>query len=188
MPKQLDPRQTEILQQFHPNPKAAVWDCHGTLVIYHKAIEIIAANAGITFDPPQVIVADPEKKNVAILVTGRLGDKAEWSIGEAAPYNNKNGYPFAMSEKRAKDRVVLKLLNLHGDIYSEDEADDFRDDARSRPSYSDLVKEMKTAQDPKSLRRWGADNAERIAKMSEEDVENFTNAYRTYRESLGEAA
>ena len=66
-----------------------------------------------------------------MLCTGRMGDKSEWSIGEAAPYNNKNSYPFAMAEKRAKDRVILKLVGLHGDVYSEDEADDFRE---SRPA------------------------------------------------------
>jgi hypothetical protein len=31
-----------------------------------------------------------------------------------------------MAEKRAKDRVILKLLAVHGDIYSEEEADDFK--------------------------------------------------------------
>jgi hypothetical protein len=32
----------------------------------------------------------------------------------------------AMAEKRAKDRVTLKLLHAHGALYSEDEADDFK--------------------------------------------------------------
>jgi hypothetical protein len=31
-----------------------------------------------------------------------------------------------MTEKRAKDRVILKLLAAHGDLYSEEEADDFK--------------------------------------------------------------
>lgn len=35
-------------------------------------------------------------------------------------------YPFAMAEKRAKDRVILKLAGLHG-LYSEDEADEFKE-------------------------------------------------------------
>ncbi len=64
---------------------------------------------------------------VVILVTGRFNDKVEWSFGEAAPYNLKNNYPFAMAEKRAKDRVILKLVGLHGDAYSEIEADEFNE-------------------------------------------------------------
>ena len=31
-----------------------------------------------------------------------------------------------MAEKRAKDRVILKLLNMAGDYYSDAEADDFK--------------------------------------------------------------
>ena len=64
-----------------------------------------------------------------VLCVGRIGEKMEWSIGEAAPYNNKNSYPFAIAEKRAKDRVILKLVGLHGDVYAEDEADAFKESA-----------------------------------------------------------
>ena len=31
-----------------------------------------------------------------------------------------------MAEKRAVDRVILKLLGVHGDMYSEEEAEDFK--------------------------------------------------------------
>jgi len=62
-----------------------------------------------------------------MVVTGQMGDRLEWSVGEAAPANNKNAYPWAMAEKRAKDRVILKLIGLHGLAYSEEEADDFKD-------------------------------------------------------------
>jgi hypothetical protein len=34
-------------------------------------------------------------------------------------------YPYAMAEKRAKDRVILKLAGLYGS-HSEEEADDFK--------------------------------------------------------------
>ena len=108
----------------------ATWDCHGTPVALHKALEQVAAHQGITFDPPVIIEANAEKKTVAMQVSGRLGDKVEWSVGEATPYNNKNSYPYAMAEKRAKDRVILKLIGVAGFVYSEDEADDLKE---SRP-------------------------------------------------------
>lgn len=94
--------------------------------IKHKALERIAAEQGIQFEPPKIIEANGADKLAAMCVTGRMGERAEWSIGEAAPGNNKNAYPYAMAEKRAKDRVTLKLLNTHGTLYSEDEADDFK--------------------------------------------------------------
>jgi hypothetical protein len=130
MAKKLDPRLLEILKQYGENAEEALWDCHGTWVAYHKAIERIAAKAGITFDMPQIIEADSASKTVAIAVNGRMAGKddfrEEWSFGEAAPSNNKNAYPYAMAEKRAKDRVVLKLVGLHGLVYSEEESDDFK--------------------------------------------------------------
>lgn len=126
MAKALDPAIRDILQTYGEEAKAALWDCHGTWVIYHKAVERIAAKAGIVFDPPKVIQADARDKIAVIMVSGSMGDRSEWSFGEAMPSNNKNAYPFAMAEKRAKDRVALKLVGLHGFVYSEDESDDFK--------------------------------------------------------------
>jgi hypothetical protein len=126
MAKKLDPHLLEILTTYGEKPEDALWDCHGTWVAYHKAIERIAAKASIVFDMPQIIEARSADKTVAIAVRGTMKDRAEWSFGEAAPANNKNAYPYAMAEKRAKDRVVLKLIGLHGLVYSEEESDDFK--------------------------------------------------------------
>jgi|TARA_R110000824_G_scaffold85433_1_gene212372 hypothetical protein len=117
----------EVLREIGLTSQDAGWDCHGTYVVLHKALEKVAAKKGIVFDSPQVLAANATAKEAVVLVTGHMGDKSEWSIGEAAPYNNKNSYPFAMAEKRAKDRVILKLVGLHGDVYSEDEADAFKE-------------------------------------------------------------
>ena len=126
MPRPLDPSIAKVFKEMDMDPKEAVWDCHGTWVAYHRALERVAAIKGIRFDRPAVIEADGENKIAAICVFGKMGDREEWSIGEAAPGNNKNAYPWAMAEKRAKDRVILKLIGLSGLAYSEEEADDFK--------------------------------------------------------------
>ena len=126
MPKQLPARLKEILAEINLTERQAVWDCHGTPVVLHKALEKVAAHYKVKFDAPQIIACDVAAKEAVICVTGHMGEATEWSIGEAAPYNNKNSYPFAMAEKRAKDRVILKLVGLHGEVYSEEEADDFK--------------------------------------------------------------
>ncbi len=110
-----------------------VWEVRagGAWAIKHSALERVAAEKGITFDPPQISEKDSANKIVAMLVTARMGDRVEWSFGEASPANNKNAYCYAMAEKRGKDRCVLKLLNAHGTVYSEEEADEF---AASRPN------------------------------------------------------
>lgn len=91
--------------------------------IKHKVCEQIAADKGITFDLPVVVESDSANKTVALIVTGHMGDRTEWSFGEASPGNCKNQYPYSMAEKRGKDRVILKLIGLHGDVHSDEEFD-----------------------------------------------------------------
>lgn len=104
-----------------------VWEVRtgGAWAIKHAALERVAAEQGISFDRPAMIEHDAGNKVVAICVFGKLGERTEWSIGEASPANNKNAYCYAMAEKRGKDRVILKLLNAHGTLYSDSEADEF---------------------------------------------------------------
>jgi hypothetical protein len=108
--------------------KDAVWKHKqsGQWIVYHWACETAAAQKGVTFDPPQIVHADAERKLAVIVATGRCGDRVEWSFGEAAPYNTSQTYPFAMAEKRAKDRVILKLIGLQGVAYSEEESDEWK--------------------------------------------------------------
>jgi hypothetical protein len=47
-----------------------------------------------------------------------------------------------MAEKRAKDRVILKLIELHGYVYSEEEADEFK---QGRPGYAEAHVEAEKA-------------------------------------------
>ena len=123
--KKLPEKLTELLSEVKLTQANSTWDCHGTPVILHKALEKIASKKGITFDDMKVIESSVKEKYAVISVRGHYKEATEESIGEASPYNNKNAYPFAMAEKRAKDRVILKLLELSGDVYSQDEADEF---------------------------------------------------------------
>lgn len=105
-----------------------IWQAPGgkAWVVKHKALERVAIEQKIAFERPAIIGCDLVEKSMVICVFGKMGDREEWTFGEASPGNNKNAYFAAMTEKRAKDRVILKLLAAHGDLYSEDEAEDFR--------------------------------------------------------------
>lgn len=105
-----------------------VWPVPGgkAYAIKHKALERIALEAGIKFERPSVVACDLERRSMVICTFASMGDVTEWSFGEAAPENCKNAYMAAMAEKRSRDRVILKLLSAHGDLYSEDEAEDFK--------------------------------------------------------------
>lgn len=124
----LDPRIEAVRQQYGLEA-SDFWELpqkKGTWVAKHSALEVAAAKAGIEFDNPMIVEANSEAGIAVVSVRGMQPNadgvmRSEWSIGEASPKNNRNAYPFAMAEKRAKDRVILKLIGIHGLVYSEDE-------------------------------------------------------------------
>jgi N-acyl-D-aspartate/D-glutamate deacylase len=124
----LDPR-IEAVRAKYELSRDDFWELpqkKGAWLVKHAALEVVAVKAGIIFDNPVIIEADTVNGIAALSVAGMIGDRREWATGEASPKNNKNAYPWAMAEKRAKDRVTLKLCGIHGLVYSEDESDDFK--------------------------------------------------------------
>ena len=113
-----------------------VWAIQGTPVVKHRALERLAAALKIKFEKPDVL--RHERDEAVLLVSGSLGDASEWSIGEAVVNVNYRvsgkmaAYVYAMAEKRAKDRVIIKLANLHG-VYSEEEAEEFKEPPVAAP-------------------------------------------------------
>ncbi len=197
--RKIDPAVELILQKHDLVAKDVLWDCHGTWCMYHRAIEQVAAKAGVKFAAPMLLENNGLQKSVAICVTGTLGDYTEWSIGEASPANCKNAYPYAMAEKRAKDRVVLKLLGMHGLVYSEEEIDATAGPKQatavpvdpppppppSQPrqfstgNSAAVIADMCTRATEEALKAWANDqrNQSRIANLSVDEVARIREAY-----------
>ena len=154
-----------------------IWEVHGsTWVVKHRALERVAAEQGVVFDRPAIIENNAKEKIAVICVFGKLNDRDEWSIGEASPANNKNAYCYAMAEKRGKDRVILKLLNAHGSLYSEAEADEFKEDAPkttlpkkdARTVFEKMQREIQECQTRDMLKEWGGANKDRISMLPDD--------------------
>jgi hypothetical protein len=156
-----------------------IWEVHGTTwVVKHKALERVAAAQNITFDRPMMIETNSKEGIVALCVFGKLGDREEWSIGEASPKNCKNSYYYAMAEKRAKDRCILKLLVSHGALYSEAEADEFSEQPSAKRGelpkkdakgiYTKLQAEIDSAVSREQLKEWAKANSDRIDVLPED--------------------
>src|SRR4051812_32955566 len=100
-----------ILARYGEPMTGSVWQAEGETFIHHKTLERIAGKAKITFDPPTILRT--ERDEAVLLVIGRLGERMEWSIGEALVGVNYHlprseaAYVYAMAEKRGKDRVIL---------------------------------------------------------------------------------
>lgn len=147
----------------------------GTWIAKHAALEVAAAKAGIRFDPPQIIEAYGEQGVVAICVQGHMDNRSEWSIGETNTTNYKvsgkqPAYPWAMAEKRAKDRVILKLIGIHGLVYSEDEGDFKLTKANARQIFAELQEDLRGCRGLKELRDfWGAAETQSRVKALPDD-------------------
>jgi hypothetical protein len=146
--------------------RESIWEVQGTPVVKHKDVERLGAKLGIKWTKPEILRA--ERDEAVILVMGEANGKTEWSIGEAliakedqvgGNYKVKGkmaAYPYAMAEKRAKDRVILKLADLHGDAYSSEEADDFNqanNDDRGSNRSNDRRDDRRPANDDKAPAR-----------------------------------
>ncbi len=116
-------------QKTHGITESEMWEVRpGSWAVKHCAIERIVAKQGIKFERPAIIEVNTAEKIMVICVFGTLGARTEWSFGEASPANCKIAYPASIAEKRAKDRVAIKLLNATGEaIYSDEEADEFKE-------------------------------------------------------------
>ena len=93
----IDEKIKKILEQFKINPAKALWDCHGTQIMYHRFIEEIGATAGVQVIKYETIKAD--ESTAIVKCHARLGKVDQFSYGECSPRNSKNAYPVAMAEK-----------------------------------------------------------------------------------------
>lgn len=123
----IDPRTQKILEELgiNTNDPDTIWEIHGTSVIRHRAVELAGAKKGIVINSLEEVETNSEQGIAVIKCTASLGDRKVITYGEASPKNNRAvQYPYAMAEKRAVDRAYLKLIGVHGFVYSEDEIDD----------------------------------------------------------------
>ena len=118
----IDEKVQRILIKYNIDQQKALWDCHGTQIMYHRYIEEIGASAGVQVIKYETIKAD--ESTAIVKCHARLGKVDQFSYGECSPRNSKNAYPVAMAEKRAFDRCVLKLVGLHGHVYAISEMPD----------------------------------------------------------------
>lgn len=93
-------------------------------IINHNALERVALQEEISWSI-EVLNFAPDVVVKATASHPRTGATIE-SLGEAGPKTTKNAYLYAMAEKRAVDRCILKLLNAHAYLYTDQDADEFK--------------------------------------------------------------
>lgn len=198
-------------QKSHGITESEMWEVRpGSWAVKHSAIERIVAAQGIKFERPAIIEVNTAEKIMVICVFGTLGDRTEWSFGEASPANCKIAYPASIAEKRAKDRVAIKLLNATGAaIYSDEESDEFKDrrdtdeepippehvitrndgiqvltvDAQ-RPIFTELEKELAACNSVEECKRWTVSAKSRASRLSGHWKDELNKRYLTHLRAL----
>lgn len=165
-------------------------------IALHKFLERVAQRMNIIFDEPKVM--NCTENEIAIYVKGEtfcqnMGEPRNqaWSIGEASIKNCKNDYRWAMAEKRAKDRVILKLLGIAGDMYSEEEADEFKEKTPAQKAAETRAKNKATKEEveagAKKAMEWAVkipDNSIEIYSEDWKRVDKMENLLREWDSDL----
>jgi len=89
-------------------------------VLLHKSVERLAAMFDVSIDVV-FMAADLKEKSCIIKAVAKKDGLTITTTGESHPVNNDFPFFVAVAEKRAVDRAVLKILNLHGDYFSQEE-------------------------------------------------------------------
>lgn len=118
-------------------------------ILTHDACEKIAGIEGVRYEKPEWL-SRGENGVWAVQASGFKSDDPEnilWTTGEASKDNCTAKYLVNMAEKRAKDRLVLKLIKAYEyGIKSEEEADSYKkpedDKPVEKPSGSNGQKEL----------------------------------------------
>jgi hypothetical protein len=144
----IDPIVKDILNELKFNPDDCLWQKHNATCMKHRYIEIAGQIKGVIIESLEEIEKNSKEGVVAIKCTASLKDNRVITYGEATPKNNTNAYPYAMAEKRAIDRAVLKLIGIHGFVYSEDEVDNnFENMPINKPIAKPITKPINQQQD-----------------------------------------
>jgi hypothetical protein len=116
-----------VFEKYSLNKDEDVFALHGTAIITKTGIQKIASNEQLTYDF-HTVVCQPDYCAIKCIVRDKDGKPLATSYGSAEKSNVKNAqkYFLEMAEKRAKARAVLIAIDAHGYLYSEDEADDFK--------------------------------------------------------------
>jgi hypothetical protein len=179
-----------------------VWLLPGgkSYAVKHKALERIAGAKEMVVESLKVLALNQTDKTAAMEAIVKMGDRRVITTGEAAPSNNKNAYPLAMAEKRALDRAYLKLLAVHGDIYSESEADEFGDPGQgekgrllpssqyARNECDKLMRSMRDCNSVDMLEAWGKAHREEIRAQPEKFATAIRELYAETLDALREQA
>lgn len=128
-------------------------------VIKHDALIRIADNHGIRIDKTVLEFGQfhsPDNFCFIHRASAKVGDVVIDEVGEANPSNLEGAistaYPAIMSNKRAQDRLLIRLMGLQGQVYSDSEFPSITSSksGKAEPKEEQMIEKM-TLKEAKAL-------------------------------------
>ena len=113
-----------------------IWCGGKNFILKHDALTRIAKVEGIIFHQTQITEIKSDNKYYGFMMIGEaeLDGMKIWTTADSTKENTMAKYYINMCEKRLRDRLTLKLLDLYEyGLYSDVEAEDFKKPVEDKP-------------------------------------------------------
>lgn len=149
----------------------------GKWIIKHLEVEGLAQHYNIETNID--LVHCNLDKDIAVVKAVALHKTKKFiTLGEASPKNNQFEYPVAIAEKRAVDRAILKALGIHGNVYSDQEMPNEKQNNNENTGikldHADIIEQrIKTCTHQANLEQLKSQNKDFLIKLSKQNLPRF---------------
>jgi len=149
----------------------------GKWIIKHLEVEGLAQHYNIETNID--LVHCNLDKDVAVVKAAALYNQKKFiTLGEASPKNNQFEYPVAIAEKRAVDRAILKALGIHGNVYSDQEMPNEKQNNNENTGikldHADIIMQrISTCTHQANLEQLKSQNKDFLIKLSKQNLPRF---------------
>jgi len=149
----------------------------GKWIIKHLEVEKLAQHYNIETNI-DLVNCNLEKDVAVVKAAALYNQKKFYSLGEVSPKNNQFDYPVAVAEKRAVDRVILKALGIHGNVYSDQEMPNEKpnnnENTGIKLDHADIIEQrIKTCTHQANLEQLKSQNKDFLIKLSKQNLPRF---------------
>ena len=163
----------------------------GKWIIKHLEVEGLAQHYNIDTNI-ELVYCNLDKDVAVVKATAIHKTKSFHSLGEVSPKNNEFDYPVAVAEKRAVDRSILKALGIHGNVYSDQELPNKKqnnnENSGIKLDHADVIEErIKTVTHQANLEQLKSQNKDFKIKLKKENLpryEKLKNAFLNRNQQL----
>lgn len=156
----------------------------GKWIIKHLEVEKLAQHHNIETSI-DLVNCNLEKGVAVVKAAAIYNTKKYYSLGEVSPKNNVFDYPVAVAEKRAVDRVILKALGIHGNVYSDQEMpnEKFNNNSNTgiKLNHADIIEQrIQTCTHQGNLEQLKSQNKDFLIKLSKENLPRFNQLKKAF--------